>query len=46
MATSVGIVIFPGSCDEADAARAVRLTSGLEPRYLWHEDTASAASTP
>jgi phosphoribosylformylglycinamidine synthase len=36
---SVGIVIFPGSCDEADAARAVRLTPGLEPRYLWHADT-------
>ena len=32
----VGIVIFPGSCDEADAARAVRRTAGLEPRYLWH----------
>ena len=35
----VGIVVFPGSCDEADAARAVRLTPGLEPRYLWHADT-------
>jgi phosphoribosylformylglycinamidine synthase subunit PurQ / glutaminase len=34
----VGIVIFPGSCDEADAARAVRRTPGLEPRYLWHAD--------
>jgi phosphoribosylformylglycinamidine synthase I len=34
----VGIVIFPGSCDEADAARAVRRTPGLEPRYLWHGD--------
>jgi phosphoribosylformylglycinamidine synthase len=35
---SVGIVVFPGSCDEADAARAVRRTPGLEPRYLWHAD--------
>ena len=35
---SVGIVIFPGSCDEADAARAVRRTPGLEPRYLWHAE--------
>jgi phosphoribosylformylglycinamidine synthase I len=35
----VGIVVLPGSCDEADAARAVRLTPGLEPRYLWHADT-------
>jgi phosphoribosylformylglycinamidine synthase subunit PurQ / glutaminase len=34
----VGIVVFPGSCDEADAARAVHRTPGLEPRYLWHGD--------
>jgi len=34
----VGIVVFPGSCDEADAARAVRRTPGLEPRFLWHAD--------
>jgi phosphoribosylformylglycinamidine synthase subunit PurQ / glutaminase len=34
----VGIIVFPGSCDEADAARAVRRTPGLEPRYLWHAD--------
>jgi phosphoribosylformylglycinamidine synthase I len=34
----VGIVVFPGSCDEADAARAVRRTPGLEPRFLWHGD--------
>jgi phosphoribosylformylglycinamidine synthase subunit PurQ / glutaminase len=35
---SVGIVVFPGSCDEADAARAARRTEGLEPQYLWHGD--------
>src|SRR5512134_1256720 len=35
---SVGIVVFPGSCDEQDAARAVRRTAGLEPRFLWHAD--------
>ena len=34
----VGIVVFPGSCDEADAARALRRTPGLEPHYLWHAD--------
>jgi len=34
----VGVVVFPGSCDEADAARAVGRTPGLEPRYLWHAD--------
>ena len=38
MTTSVGIVVFPGSCDEHDAARAVRRTPGLEPRFLWHAD--------
>jgi phosphoribosylformylglycinamidine synthase subunit PurQ / glutaminase len=38
MASTVGIVVFPGSCDEADAARAVRRTPGLEPHYLWHAD--------
>jgi phosphoribosylformylglycinamidine synthase len=33
----VGIVIFPGSLDEIDAARAVRL-AGAEPVPLWHAD--------
>jgi len=36
---NVGIVVFPGSCDEQDAARAVRRTPGLEPRFLWHGDS-------
>jgi phosphoribosylformylglycinamidine synthase len=34
----VGIVVFPGSCDEADAARAISRTPGLDPLYLWHAD--------
>ena len=38
MTASVGVVVFPGSCDEHDAARAIRRTPGLEPRYLWHAD--------
>ena len=37
MSARVGIVVFPGSCDEADAFTAVR-RAGLEPQYLWHGD--------
>jgi len=33
--TRVGVVTFPGSLDDADAARAVRI-AGLEPVPLWH----------
>ena len=32
-----GIVRFPGSCDDVDAVRAVRLAGG-EPVHLWHAD--------
>ena len=35
MSARVGVVVFPGSCDEADAFLAVR-RAGLEPEYLWH----------
>jgi len=38
MSASVGVIVFPGSCDEADAYQAVARTEGLEPRYLWHGD--------
>ncbi|MDP4676519.1 MAG: phosphoribosylformylglycinamidine synthase subunit PurQ [Candidatus Nanopelagicales bacterium] len=34
----VGIVTFPGSLDDQDAARAVRI-AGSEPVHLWHADT-------
>jgi phosphoribosylformylglycinamidine synthase len=34
----VGVVVFPGSCDEADALGAVGRVSGLEGTYLWHGD--------
>jgi phosphoribosylformylglycinamidine synthase len=37
MAARVGVVLFPGSCDEADAHLAVE-RAGLEPVYLWHAD--------
>jgi phosphoribosylformylglycinamidine synthase I len=33
----IGIVTFPGTLDDVDAARAVRLAGG-EPRSLWHDD--------
>ena len=34
----IGVVTFPGSLDDRDAARAVRL-AGAEPVELWHADT-------
>ncbi|MGY1782059.1 phosphoribosylformylglycinamidine synthase subunit PurQ [Geodermatophilus sp. SYSU D01036] len=33
----IGIITFPGSLDDVDAARAVRL-AGAEPVVLWHAD--------
>jgi phosphoribosylformylglycinamidine synthase len=35
--TRVGVVTFPGSLDDVDAARAVRV-AGAEPVPLWHAD--------
>jgi phosphoribosylformylglycinamidine synthase len=37
MSARVGIVVFPGSCDEADAFVAAE-RAGLEPHYLWHAE--------
>lgn len=37
MTARVGVVTFPGSLDDGDAARAVRL-AGAEPVRLWHAD--------
>jgi phosphoribosylformylglycinamidine synthase subunit PurQ / glutaminase len=34
----VGVIVFPGSCDEADALGAVNRTPGLSAEYLWHGD--------
>ncbi len=39
MPTRVGVVTFPGSLDDRDAARAVRITGG-EAVPLWHADPA------
>ncbi|MCI0687790.1 MAG: phosphoribosylformylglycinamidine synthase subunit PurQ, partial [Sporichthyaceae bacterium] len=38
MATRIGVVTFPGSLDDRDAARAIRLAGG-DPIRLWHRDT-------
>ena len=35
--TRIGVITFPGTLDDVDAARAVRLT-GAEPVPLWHKD--------
>ena len=37
MSARVGVITFPGTLDDVDAARAVRL-SGAEPVSLWHWD--------
>ena len=37
MAARIGVVTFPGSLDDGDARRAVRL-AGAEPVALWHAD--------
>ena len=33
----IGVITFPGSLDDVDAARAVRLAGG-EPVELWHAE--------
>ena len=37
MSARVGVITFPGSLDDRDAARAVRLAGG-DPVALWHAD--------
>ncbi|HET8657585.1 MAG TPA: phosphoribosylformylglycinamidine synthase subunit PurQ, partial [Micromonosporaceae bacterium] len=37
MTTRIGVVTFPGSLDDVDAARAARL-AGAEPVPLWHAE--------
>ncbi len=36
--TQVGVVAFPGSCDEADAVYAAKRGAGIDARLLWHGD--------
>ena len=35
--TRIGVITFPGTLDDVDALRAVRL-AGAEPVALWHKD--------
>ncbi|MGA4956201.1 phosphoribosylformylglycinamidine synthase subunit PurQ, partial [Streptomyces lavendulocolor] len=37
MTARIGVVTFPGTLDDTDALRAVRL-AGAEPVPLWHRD--------
>ena len=38
MAATIGVITFPGTLDDVDAARAAR-TAGAEVKSLWHADT-------
>lgn len=37
MSATIGVITFPGTLDDVDALRAVRI-AGAEPRQLWHAD--------
>ncbi|SDR71310.1 phosphoribosylformylglycinamidine synthase subunit PurQ [Corynebacterium timonense] len=37
MTATIGVITFPGTLDDVDALRAVRL-AGAEPQQLWHAD--------
>ena len=41
----IGVITFPGTLDDVDAARAAR-TAGAEMVSLWHADEDCAASMP
>lgn len=38
MTASIGVITFPGTLDDVDALRAVRL-AGAKPVELWHADS-------
>ncbi len=38
MSATIGVITFPGTLDDGDALRAVRL-AGAQPKALWHADT-------
>ena len=38
MTATIGVITFPGTLDDVDAARAAR-TAGAEVKSLWHADT-------
>ena len=37
MTARIGVITFPGTLDDVDAARAIRL-AGAQPVELWHAD--------
>ena len=37
MSATIGVITFPGTLDDVDALRAVRL-AGAQSRQLWHAD--------
>jgi len=39
------VIVFPGSNREVDVARAIELTSGKKPQFIWHADTSLPAGT-
>jgi phosphoribosylformylglycinamidine synthase subunit PurQ / glutaminase len=36
LSARIGVIVFPGSCDETDALRALDRVEGLEAQFLWH----------
>ena len=38
MSSRVGVIVFPGSCDERDALQAVNRVEGLDAQFLWHAE--------
>ena len=38
MTATIGVITFPGTLDDVDAARAAR-TAGAEVKSLWHADS-------
>jgi phosphoribosylformylglycinamidine synthase len=38
LSARIGVIVFPGSCDESDALRAVDRVEGLEAQFLWHAE--------
>jgi len=42
---NAAVIVFPGSNREGDVARAIALTSGRKPQFVWHADTVLPAGT-
>jgi phosphoribosylformylglycinamidine synthase subunit PurQ / glutaminase len=42
---NAAVIVFPGSNREGDVARAIALTSGRKPQFIWHAETALPAGT-